>query len=199
MERREFSLACGRVCVEREGTQVRVTAVRPDDGRGLYHAVLRGARGSFPFGTLAPGEGMLRLTRRVAVSTLEQAGCWPVTGGEIVLSFPFDGSRWTAEAHPERLFSDGVLRRSVTGGRFLLRQREGGFTLAARFDPCAPFPIPPLFCFGRLGRVKGERAVLFEFDADGLPLFEYKPRGDGDTKDAGQGRQAPEPEQTAPR
>lgn len=181
MERREFSLTCGRICVEREGTQVRLTAVRPDDGRGLYRAVLHGTRGNLPLGTLAPEGGILRLVRRVPLSALEQAGCWPVTGGEIVLSFLFNDTVWTAEEHPERLFSDPILRRAVTGRRFLLRRREGGFTLAARFDPCAPFPIAPLFCFARIACVMGERSALFEFDADGSPVFAYKPRRDGDT------------------
>ena len=172
----------GRLTVETEGTRARILLTRPDDGRGLYKAVLLGeGGGEYPLGTLTPEEGCLRLSRRLAVSALEQAGCWPVAGGRVALAFPFTGGVWVREEHPERLTGDHVLRRVLAGRTMLLRRRSDGFTLAARFDPCDPYPVPPLFCLGRVERLADGTYVLFDFNRDGIPILVHKTPDEGDT------------------
>ena len=98
----------GTLSLREEGPRVHLEAARPDDGRGLYKAWVRGRQGSLLLGTLVPEAGGLRLRRTVSRSSLGQAGCWPVTGGNCVLTYPFPGAEgargaWTPELLPERL------------------------------------------------------------------------------------------------
>lgn len=95
----------GTLTLEEEGIRVRLWAVRPDDGRGLYKVWVRGRGGSLLLGTLIPERGRLALSRTLSRSTLEQAGCWPVTGGNSVLVFSFTdhtekGEEWRPEPDP---------------------------------------------------------------------------------------------------
>ena len=109
----------GTLSLEEEGLRVHLRAVCPDDGRGLW---VRGRGGSLLLGTLTPENGRLALSRTLSRSTLGQAGCWPVTGGNTVLVFPFteqseEGEPWRPEPDPARLCRDPLLR---------LLQRAGG-------------------------------------------------------------------------
>ena len=163
-----------------EGALVRVEAVRPNDGRGLYKVWLHGQGGRLLLGTLAPEGDGLRLRRRLWRSELERSGCWPVTGGETVLVFAFERDSWKREEHPERLLRDGVLQETVRGRPTLLRRREGGFCLAAHFDPVRPFPLVPLFCLAKIQRVEGKSCAVFYFDREGNPTV---PHNGGDTRE----------------
>lgn len=166
----------GRLYVRQEGMLVCMEAARPNDGRGLYKVWIRGATGRLLIGTLAPEGGGLRLRRRLSRTELERSGCWPVTGGEVILTFAFDRSRpssWTRTDHPERLVHDEVLARSVRGHTMLLRRNANGFCLAARFDPDHPFPVTPLFCLTRVERLDGVYHLLFEFDVHGNPILPH--------------------------
>ena len=178
---REIEVRGGRLTVEREGTQVHITAECPDNGDGLYKASAHGACGDFSLGALTQEKGMLRLIRRLPLRVLEQAGCWPITGGEITLVYPFPVKNWIVAERPEQLTDDPVLRGALAGQSLLLCRREdGSFTLAGKFDPCAPFPVPPLFCFARVERIEGVPYVLFTFDQNGIPIFPYRTREEGD-------------------
>ena len=64
----------GTLSLREEGPRVHLEAARPDDGRGLYKAWVRGRQGSLLLGTLVPEAGGLRLRRTVSRSSLEQAG-----------------------------------------------------------------------------------------------------------------------------
>lgn len=175
MSEAEFRLSGGgQLSLKQEGTQVCLSVSRPDDGRGLYKAVICGARGKFVMGALVPEKGVLHLKRRVARTALEQAGCWPVTGGQVVMDFPFTESGWTQEMHPERLVQDEILRRAIGGQCMLISRRSEGFCLAARFDPHTPFAIPPLFCFAELEQIRGNPYVIFHFNREGIPIFPNK-------------------------
>ena len=155
-------------------------AVRPNDGRGLYKVWLHGQGGRLLLGTLAPEGDGLRLRRRLSRSELESSGCWPVTGGETVLAFAFERDVWKREEHPERLLRDGVLRSAVRGQSMLLWRREGGFYLAASFDPARPFPLVPLFCFAKIQRVEGKSYAVFYFDREGNPSVPHNGRDTGE-------------------
>ena len=60
----------GTLSLREEGLQVRLEAVRPSEGQGLYKAWLRGQNGRFFLGTLLPEPGRLRLIKRVSRSSL---------------------------------------------------------------------------------------------------------------------------------
>ena len=170
----------GRLTVWEDGQLVQLQAFRPDDGRGLYKVWVRGTNGRLLLGTLAPEGDGLRLRRRLARTQLERSGCWPITGGETVLSFSFERAQWSREAHPERLVKDVVLCRALNGQTVLLRRREGELCLAAPFDPARPFPLTPLFCFAEIRRVEGKAQAVFSFDRDGNPMMPHNGRDGGE-------------------
>lgn len=168
----------GQLCVWDEGTWVRLEAVCPDDGKGLYKVWVCGRGGRMLLGTLVPEGDGLHLRRRVSRSELERSGCWPITGGETVLAFSFDRSRWHREEYPDRLVKDVVLRQALRGRPMLLRRQADGFCLAAQFDPDRPFPIPALFCLSKMEYVEGKLRAVFCFDRDGNPVV---PHNEGNT------------------
>lgn len=171
----------GRLTFREEGIQVRMEAARPDDRRGLYKVWIRGSRGRLLLGTLAPEQGELRLCRRLSRHSLEQSGCWPLTGGEAALAFPFGQKRtgWVRTDHPEKLLRDGVLRKSAADSApMLLRQGEAGFRLAARYDSGRPFPLIPLFCMAEVGEIQERPYLIFSFDGEGNPVPPHN-RGEG--------------------
>lgn len=131
----------GTLSLEEEGLRVHLRAVCPDDGRGLYKVWVRGRGGSLLLGTLTPENGRLALSRTLSRSTLGQAGCWPVTGGNTVLVFPFteqseEGEPWRPEPDPARLCRDPLLRALLRGGPASSAGRRGR---RACWQP--PFPI----------------------------------------------------------
>lgn len=168
----------GQLCVREEGTWVRLEAVYPDHGEGLYKVWIYGRGGCLLLGTLAPEGDRLRLCRRVSRSELERSGCWPITRGETVLAFSFDRSRWHREECPERLVMDVVLQRTLRGRLMLLRRQADGFCLAAQFEPNRPFPLPVLFCLSKIEYVEGKLRAVFCFDRDGNPVV---PHNEGNT------------------
>ena len=162
----------GVLTAEERGLQVRLEASRPEDGLGLYKAWVRGAGGRLLLGTLAPEGGELRLFRTVSRTGLERAGCWPVTGGEAVLAFPFEEAEegWRPEPHPERLCADPLLRAALEGrGDLCVRRRGEEILLSARFQPSRPFPLPLLFCLARVEERGGRPWLVWTLDRAGRP------------------------------
>lgn len=94
----------GSLTVEEAGLRAVLTAERPEDGRGLYKAYLRGPSGRALLGTLAPEGGRLRVRRTLTLDDLKRQGAWPPVGGEAELAFSFGrdrapaGWRWTDPA-----------------------------------------------------------------------------------------------------
>lgn len=158
----------GTLRLRQEGGRVRVQAVRPWDGRGLYKVWLSGgAGGRMLLGTLAPEGDCLRLERNMSLDTLERAGCWPPTGAEAPLAFPFSGSeRWYCEQHPERLIQDPVARGAVKGP-MLCQRGDAGFCLAAPFRTDSPMPLSALFCLARIEQVEGRPHLVWRFNREG--------------------------------
>ena len=125
-------------------------------------------------GTLAPEGDCLRLERNMSLDTLERAGCWPPTGAEAPLAFPFSGSeRWYCEQHPERLIQDPVARGAVKGP-MLCQRGDAGFCLAAPFRTDSPMPLSALFCLARIEQVEGRPHLVWRFNGEGKPEIPHK-------------------------
>ena len=62
-----------------------------------------------------------------------------------------------------------LLARAAGERRALYRPEEGGFSLAYPFDPAAPFPLTPLFCFASVRRLGGAWYAVFPFRPGGCP------------------------------
>ena len=171
----------GKLIARDDGVRAEFLAEAEDTGAGLYKGYASGPGGKLLLGTFVPEGGMLRLRRSVSRGELERAGCWPVEGGEAVLAFSFTTGGggtpegWERAAEPERLLADRILRRSaaqVTG--LLLRREKAGFWLAAPYGERSPFPMAPLFCLGRPGRIGGRRYILYRFDDAGVPQYPHE-------------------------
>lgn len=170
MERRLELEGGGEVTLVPEGLRVSFSALREEDGRGVYKVWLRGeGKGSMLLGTLAPQNGRLELKRNISLGELERSGCWPVAGARAVLAVPFAGEeRWYCEGRPERLVKDPVVRGQLRGP--MLCRREGeGFSLAAPFRTDAPVVLNALFCLARAERLEGRLHLVWSFDSGGLP------------------------------
>ena len=149
--------------------------VRP----GLYRGALIGAHGRWDLGLLLPEGGCLRLSRTLWTAALDRAGCWPVTGGEAVLTHAFPGGPapsvppgWKRISDASVYFPDDpLLARSAgeTAGWIVCQGKDGGFSLAAPWEPGAPFPLLPAFCFAQVRRMAGGCWAVFRFRADGRP------------------------------
>ena len=165
----------GRLALREEGLQVHLEAVCPDGGQGVYKIWIWGAGGSLLLGTPAPEGGALRLRRRVSRRSLEQAGCWPVTGGQLRLALPAqrpEGNCWARAQRPGGLLADPVLERCAdAGGPFLICRTPHGFRLAAPWRPDRPFPLTPLFCLARIEPLGGALHAVFSFRGDGTPIL----------------------------
>ena len=152
-----------------QGPRAVIEVWRPDDGSGLYKASLTGPGGRYLLGTLMPEGGRLFLRRTPSIDSLRRQGVWPVTGVEEILTCSFQ------ERPPAIEWEDPVLRRSAASlPPHTVRREDGGFSLRFPFDPRAPFPLVPAFCFARL---EGGRLV-FSFRKGGIPRFEEKNNSD---------------------
>lgn len=165
----------GSLTVEEAGLRAVLTAERPEDGRGLYKAYLRGPSGRALLGTLAPEGGRLRIRRTLTLDDLKRQGAWPPVGGEAELAFSFGrdrapaGWRWTDPAGL-RFGEEALQAMAVRQGRVLLCSEGEGFLLACPFSCAQPFPMPALFCLAEPVLLEGERYVRFHFDRDGWPV-----------------------------
>lgn len=173
MDRRMEMRGGGSLTFRQEGPRVHLEAERPEDGRGLYKAWLRGSRGGkLLLGTLAPENGRLYLRRTLSLDALERAGCWPDFRAEALLSFPFSSGRsgegWYCEQHPERLLTDPELKMQARHPMLCRRSGEG-FLLAAPFRTDAPVALPGLFCLASVERWNGQAHLVWRFDGSGWP------------------------------
>lgn len=174
MEHRLDMRGGGTLTLRQEGPRVRLEAARPEDGRGLYKVWVTGRGGGrLLLGTLAPEGKELRLRRTLSVGELERAGCWPMSGAEAPLAFPFSASeRWYCEQHPERLTADPLVREQLKGP-LLCRKGRDGFRLAAPFRTDAPVLLDALFCLARVEQLEGRPHLVWVFDREGRPKIPY--------------------------
>ena len=165
----------GWLRVQQDGPKIRLDAGRPPEKDGLYKVWLHGDRGGkFLLGTLVPEQEGLRLTRRVSLSELEHAGCWPQFWSECKLAFSFSNQgrhpqeNWYCEQHPERMIQDITAKRGIHGP-MLCRRRKDGFALAAPLRTNCPIPLEPLFCLAQVERWPTGPHMIWEFDEEGQP------------------------------
>lgn len=148
--------------ITEQGPRVIVEAWRKDDGEGLYKAYLAGPGGRCLLGTLMPEGGRLFLRRTLSIDSLRRQGIWPILRVEEELACSF------RERAPEIDWQDEVLRDSARRLPRHTARREGeGFSLSFPFDPRAPFPLTPAFCFAR---VESGR-LIFSFQKGGTPYI----------------------------
>lgn len=153
--------------IREQGTRVVVEVWRQDDGEGLYKAHLVGPWGHCLLGTLVPEGERLFLRRTLFIDSLRRQGAWPVRRVEEVLACSF------RESAPKIEWEDDILRRcSASLPRHTVRREGEGFSLIFPFDPGAPFPLVPAFCFAR---VEGGR-LIFSFQRGGIPYIS-SPKG----------------------
>lgn len=177
--------------VEEEKGRACLRASRPDDGRGLYRAWVRGPMARCLLGTMAPSGGRLTLRRVLPVADLRAKGCWPVVAVEEELSFPFrrgepcpTGRLPVGWRRPQGLkFPDPLIAQALreNQGAIYREESEGGFTLAYLYSAGRPFPLVPLFCLARLETIEGKNYLLFSFDREKDPVLPHNPSAYGDT------------------
>ena len=169
-----FHIQNGRLICRTRGNQVEVTMTLRPKTPGLYRGVLQGKQGWVDLGTLMPeGEG-LRLSRTLSVEQLRRRGCWPITGGRGELRYPFGSKKfpqgWGERRDLSKLFIDPVLAGSVEKSA-LWRKDPEGFSLAFPWNPKAPFPMVPAFCFARVEELEGKSWVVLSFREGGWPVM----------------------------
>lgn len=148
--------------VTEQGPRVVIEVWHEDDGEGLYKAYLTGPGRRCLLGTLMPEGGRLFLRRTLSIDSLKRQGVWPIRQVEEELACSF------RERAPEVEWQDEVLRRSARRLPRHTTRREGeGFSLSFPFDPSAPFPLVPVFCFARVENGR----LIFSFQKGGVPYI----------------------------
>ncbi len=148
--------------VKEQGPRAVVEVWRKDDGEGLYKAYLTGPAGRYLLGTLMPEGGRLFLRRTLSIDSLRRQGVWPVrqVAEELVCSF--------REQTPAMEWEDEVLRRCARRlPRHTVRREGEDVFLSFPFDPRAPFPLVPVFCFARVENGR----LIFSFHPGGVPYI----------------------------
>lgn len=166
--------------VEEENGRVCLRASRPDDGRGLYKAWVRGPMARCLLGTLAPSGGRLFLRRTLPVDDLRAKGCWPVVAVEEELALPFRREAFAPKGWRrcgKLTFPDPLVDAAFSraNGGFFREEAEGGLILAYPYTPACPFPLTPLFCLARVEDIEGKPYLLFSFDREKTPVFPHNP------------------------
>lgn len=135
---------------------------RENDGEGLFKAHIKGPTGRCLLGTLMPEGGRLFLRRTLSIDSLKRQGAWPIrqVEEELVCSF--------RERPAPIQWEDEVLRRCARQlPRHTLRREGEGFSMIFPFDPRAPFPFTPIFCFARVENGR----LIFSFQKGGVPYI----------------------------
>ena len=149
--------------------EVRTTAT------GLCRGLQLGENGDLDLGRMLPEGGCLRLERSFLVETLKKKGCWPITGARLVRPVkPAAGTPpkgWSRDLGLGALFphDPALAQAAEQAARPLYRPRPQGFQLPWPWDPEAPFPLPPVFCFARVQALGDRPSLLFQFQTGGIP------------------------------
>lgn len=178
----KFPVAKGWLTCRQTGQRAELLLELPNDGRGLYRAWVQGPGGKTELGTLLPEGGCLRLARGFPIQELQRRGCWPVTGGQVQMTYAFSGAPsgpampkgWGRLAQPDQCFPhDPVLAQAArqAGSCLRCRRETGAFSLAWPWEPRRPFPLSPLFCLAQVKSLGGRPHVVFSFAPDGTPVI----------------------------
>ena len=160
----------GEASVTAEEGRMGIDVTMEDPGDGLYRASLVGAVGRLALGVLEPGDGRLTLRRRPSRSDVERLGTLLRVQAEC--SFPFRKSRvWHRSEKPAELVDSRFLTsRLAVFSQCWWRREEERLILALPWGEGERFPLEPLFCFGRVSVVEGQRCIVYTFDSRDEPL-----------------------------
>ncbi len=166
----------GWLRAERRGTQVRLRCEATGQGDQQRSLWICGRGGKLCLGTLCPeGEGLV-LGKTVPLARLEEAGCWPVTGGWIEGEAEQAAqTAWRRACNPRSLCPDPALElawREPADWR-CRRGEAGAVLLSAPFSTARPVPLTPLFCLAQVEEVGGRLRLVWAFRA-GHPLVPDK-------------------------
>lgn len=173
-----FPLENGYLLCTQMGERVRLYMEVRAAASGLCRGLLLGENGNLDLGPMLPEGGCLRLERSFLVETLKKRGCWPITGARLVLPVkPAAGTPpkgWSRDLGLGALFpNDPVLAQAAQSApRPLYRASGQGFQLAWPWDPEAPFPLPPVFCFAHVQALGDRPYLVFQFHLGGIPKIE---------------------------
>lgn len=131
-------------------------------GEGIYKVWLHG-EGRMLLGTLAPEGGALILRRTLSNQALKNGGVWPPREASVLPAgeTETEPGEWR-KTDCRRILRDQALLRGAEAGnpRAWCRRERDGVTLAWNWEVGQPFPLPPAFCFGRMGQVNGKSCVM---------------------------------------
>ena len=148
--------------VKEQGPRAVIEVWRPDEDDGLYKAWLTGPGGRVLLGTLMPEGGRLFLRRTLSIDSLRRQGAWPARRVEEELVCSFRDPPMVLQ------WEDEVLRRCARRlPRHTVRREGDGVSLIFPFDPRAPFPPTPAFCFARVENGR----LIFSFRKGGIPYI----------------------------
>ena len=149
--------AVGKAEVEADGLYWQVRVACAPAGEGLVRASAENISERLMLGVLAPKDGTLVLSRRIARSRF----CfYPDT--ELTLD---ETPRWSD-------FSGKAAGWPLAGARY--RRMNGGFAVCVPADDGKPFVCMPLFCFFRLVTRQAKRYWLLELDEEYNPKMPDK-------------------------
>ncbi|MCI8827618.1 MAG: hypothetical protein HFE98_02050 [Ruminiclostridium sp.] len=173
-----FPLENGHLLCTQMGERVRLYMEVRTTATGLCRGLLLGENGDLDLGPMLPEGGCLRLERSFLVETLKKKGCWPITGARLVRPVkPAAGTPpkgWSRDLGLGALFphDPALAQAAELAPRPLYRPRPQGFQLAWPWDPEAPFPLPPVFCFARVQALGDRPYLVFQFQTGGIPRIE---------------------------
>lgn len=156
--------------VREQNGKVVITVTHPIDDRGLYRATAVGTGGGrLLLGALMPQNGVLTLTRTLSADALRQRNCYPIATVETALAHSFASPPPSTVSPP---FSDDILRRAFAASpKSRFQTLEDGFTLTFPYDPAAPFPMLPIFCFAQFLCLDRHYHICYAFNRNGTPRF----------------------------
>ena len=79
----------------------------------------------------------------------------------------YDGILCDFEGHPLQVLAQAV---RAAGPCLLCQRADGTFRLAWGWEPRKAFPLPPVFCFGKVEKVGGRVCVVWTFSGEGRPV-----------------------------
>lgn len=156
----------GSLQAEGEGLYTRFFAdcALPEE-EGVWCVWVIAERGEVRLGVMEPQGEHLLLSRRLSRRTLDTIGTF--TGAEL-RRLGEEREQWKAA---ETILPKWLAPYLQSAEGVLTAQGEGWHTLAIPYAKDRPFPVPRLFCFGRLSTLKGQAYILYRFSPAGWPLF----------------------------
>ena len=149
---------CGRLDVQKRGV---LTEFSCDCDCVEKERVVRLVCGGKTVGVCVPENGRLCLTKRFSDAAMRDMGLTGAEDSRLVPDGEEEGEAWTEALSPGSLFTDGETARACEGIRgALVSKRDGAVLLAV---PCSeePFPLMPLFRFGRPYEIEGRPYLVF--------------------------------------